>query len=204
MAATLQEHVTVRPSILYFGTPVVLISTRNCDGSPNLAPMSSAWALGYSVILGLGTAGHTYANLVRERECVLNLPAPELWESVERLAPLTGADPVPQEKRPTFRHESREFETAGLTPQPAEVVSAPRVRECPIQLEATLAAVHEPASGATFAILETTVEHVHVSRELVRPGTQRIIPERWSPLLYVFRHYVGAETHLGRTFRAED
>jgi flavin reductase (DIM6/NTAB) family NADH-FMN oxidoreductase RutF len=78
------------------------------------------------------------------------------------------------------------------------------VRECPIQLEAVLARVHEPASDATFGILETTVEEVHVSPELLRPGTQRIIPERWSPLLYVFRHYVAARTHLGRTFRAED
>ncbi len=36
------EHVTITPSILYFGTPVVLISTENLDGTPNLAPMSSA------------------------------------------------------------------------------------------------------------------------------------------------------------------
>jgi flavin reductase (DIM6/NTAB) family NADH-FMN oxidoreductase RutF len=199
-----EEHVSVRPSILYFGTPVVLISTCNLDGSANLAPMSSAWALGYSVILGLGTAGQTYANLIRERECVLNLPSPDLWENVERLAPLTGADPVPEDKRETFHHEARKFEAAELTPQASVVVSAPRVRECPIQLEAVLAAVHEPASGGTFAILETSVQEVHVSRELLRPGTHRIIPERWSPLLYVFRHYVAADTHLGRTFRAED
>ncbi|HEX9231535.1 MAG TPA: hypothetical protein VF869_06485 [Jatrophihabitantaceae bacterium] len=36
------EHVTIAPSILYFGTPVVLISTENADSTPNLAPMSSA------------------------------------------------------------------------------------------------------------------------------------------------------------------
>lgn len=204
MTAVSEEHVSVQPSILYFGTPVVLISTRNPDGSANLAPMSSAWALGYSVVLGLGTAGQTYANLMRERECVLNLPSPELWENVERLAPLTGADPVPEAKRESFRHEARKFEAAGLTPQASVAVRTPRVGECPIQLEAVLAGMHEPASGATFAILETTVERVHVSRELLRPGTHRIIPERWSPLLYVFRHYVAAHTHLGRTFRAED
>jgi hypothetical protein len=36
-------HVTSEPGILYFGTPVVLISTTNEDGSYNLAPMSSAF-----------------------------------------------------------------------------------------------------------------------------------------------------------------
>ncbi len=35
-------HLTVEPKIFYFGTPVVLISTVNEDGTANLAPMSSA------------------------------------------------------------------------------------------------------------------------------------------------------------------
>jgi hypothetical protein len=32
-------HVATEPAILYLGTPVVLISTVNDDGSYNLAPM---------------------------------------------------------------------------------------------------------------------------------------------------------------------
>ncbi|MEO3745051.1 hypothetical protein [Plantactinospora sp. B5E13] len=39
-------HLTIRPRIWYFGTPVVLVSTENADGTANLAPISSAWALG--------------------------------------------------------------------------------------------------------------------------------------------------------------
>ena len=39
-------HLTIEPSILYVGTPVALLSTVNEDGTVNLAPMSSAWALG--------------------------------------------------------------------------------------------------------------------------------------------------------------
>jgi flavin reductase (DIM6/NTAB) family NADH-FMN oxidoreductase RutF len=38
-------HIVCEPSILYFGTPVVVIS-ENEDGSANLAPMSSAFWLG--------------------------------------------------------------------------------------------------------------------------------------------------------------
>jgi flavin reductase (DIM6/NTAB) family NADH-FMN oxidoreductase RutF len=45
----------IQPKILYFGTPVVLISSLNPDGSTNLAPMSSAWWLGQSCMLGMGT-----------------------------------------------------------------------------------------------------------------------------------------------------
>jgi len=47
-------HTVIDPAILYFGTPVVLVSSTNVDGSPNLAPMSSAWWLGHSCMLGFG------------------------------------------------------------------------------------------------------------------------------------------------------
>jgi flavin reductase (DIM6/NTAB) family NADH-FMN oxidoreductase RutF len=61
-------HLVVEPSILYFGTPVALIGSLNEDDTPNLAPMSSAWALGYSVVLGLGDGGQTIRNLQRRPE----------------------------------------------------------------------------------------------------------------------------------------
>ncbi len=34
-------HISSESSILYFGTPVILVSTVNEDGSFNLAPISS-------------------------------------------------------------------------------------------------------------------------------------------------------------------
>lgn len=92
-------HLSVEPAILYFGTPVVLLSTCNADGSTNIAPMSSAWWLGWNCMLGLGDKGHTAANLLREKECVLNLPSIAQVEQVNRLARLTGSDPVPRMER---------------------------------------------------------------------------------------------------------
>lgn len=60
-------HREIEPKIMYFGTPVVLISTLNEDGSANLAPMSSAWWLKKSCMLGLGMRGKTFENLQREK-----------------------------------------------------------------------------------------------------------------------------------------
>ncbi|MFH8224050.1 flavin reductase family protein, partial [Streptomyces sp. NPDC018057] len=56
-AQTVATHLEIEPSILHFGTPVVLLSTENQDGSFNLAPISSAWALGKTVVIGLGREG---------------------------------------------------------------------------------------------------------------------------------------------------
>jgi flavin reductase (DIM6/NTAB) family NADH-FMN oxidoreductase RutF len=100
---------TISPKILYFGTPVAIVSSANEDGSTNLAPVSSFWALGWTIVLGLLRDTKTLQNLEQRPECVVNLPSPEMWKKVERLAPLTGLNPVPQEKAAKFRHERDKF-----------------------------------------------------------------------------------------------
>src|SRR5262249_61643519 len=94
-ARTICNHMIGEPPILYFGTPVVLISSLNEDGSANLAPMSSAFWLGWRCILGLAASSRTTENLRRTGECVLNLPSEEQVDAVDRLALTTGADPLP-------------------------------------------------------------------------------------------------------------
>jgi flavin reductase (DIM6/NTAB) family NADH-FMN oxidoreductase RutF len=195
-------HVTITPSILYFGTPVVLLTTENENGSANLAPMSSAWALGQTIVLGLGADGQTAANLASRPELVINVPAPSQWEAVERLAPLTGHCPVPSRKQGVFRFEPDKFAAAGLRPEPAELVRPPRVAECPLQIEA-LAADLRPGVSGEFVIVQAEVVKVHADPRIVVPGTQHVDPARWSPLIYNFRHYFGLGAELGHTFRSQ-
>jgi hypothetical protein len=76
------EFRTIEPKILYFGTPVALISSLNEDGTTNLAPMSSFWALGWTLMLGLLDETKTAENMERHAECVVNLPAPNMWQEV--------------------------------------------------------------------------------------------------------------------------
>lgn len=117
-------HRTIEPTILYFGTPVALISSLNEDGTPNLAPMSSAWWLGWSCMLGLGQMGQTSDNLIRSRECVVNLPGADQVGLVDRLALTTGKNPVPEKKLGWgYRCERDKFGCAGFSPQPSVVVA---------------------------------------------------------------------------------
>jgi flavin reductase (DIM6/NTAB) family NADH-FMN oxidoreductase RutF len=210
MTAARQDtsHVAIRPSVLYLGTPVVLVSTLNPDGRANLSPMSSAWALGDRFVLGMAIDSQGGDNVLRERELVLNCPSPELWPKVEAIARGTGRNPVPAHKAEIgYRHDPDKFATAGLTPQPSDLVSPPRVAECPIQLEARLVQAHpaglRAGSPPSFRILEVEVVRTHVRRDLVIEGTHHVDTARWSPLLYVFRHYFGTGPDLGRTFKAE-
>jgi len=200
----------IQPSVLYFGTPVAILSTIDEAGHVNLTPMSSAWALGDRVVLGLSEESQGCANILGTEEAVINLPDPAQQASVERLATTTGRNPVPSYKVPMgYRHESDKFGLAGWSAAASELVRPPRVSECPMQLEARLLGCHsgesDPKDGkkSGYRILEMQVVRVHAHECIVYPGTHHVNPSRWSPLLYVFRHYFGTGAQLGRNFRAE-
>jgi flavin reductase (DIM6/NTAB) family NADH-FMN oxidoreductase RutF len=191
-------HVRSEPNILYFGTPVVLISSVNEDGSDNLAPMSSAFWLGWRCLLGLSAASKTPQNLRRSGECVLNLPSVDLVGAVDRLARTTGSDPVPEAKlKRGYRFERDKFGIAGLTPVAAETVAAPRVRECPVQLEAKVEAIHglaegDPALQGRTLVIEARILRVHVEESILMSGERdRIDPDKWRPLIMSFQEFYG-------------
>ncbi len=199
-------HKTIEPTILYFGTPVVLLSTLNEDGSANLAPMSSAWWLGWSCMLGLGSMGQTSDNLIRTRECVINLPSIHEVSAVDRLALTTGKNPVPERKRSWgYRYEAEKFREAGLTPVASETVAAPRVLECPVQMEG-IVHDHRPFGKNVSAIaFEIHITRLHVDESLLVEGRaegekSHIDPERWQPLLMSFCRFfgLGGEVHPSR------
>ncbi|WP_412543516.1 flavin reductase family protein [Longispora sp. K20-0274] len=192
-------HKVTDLKVHYYGTPVVLISSRNADGTANLAPMSSAWWLNQGCMLGLGNSGHTTANLLRERECVLNLVPSTLVDAVDRLAMTTGAPVVPPHKAAQgYRHAADKFGLAGLTAQPADLVGPPRVAECPIQLECVVLGAHPFGQGATA--FEVEVRRAHVAEELIIPGTAYVDPVGWDPLIMKFCEFFGggANVHPSR------
>ncbi|MFE0462463.1 flavin reductase family protein [Kitasatospora sp. NPDC058965] len=191
-------HVVPGLKVLYFGTPVVLISTRNEDGTANLAPMSSAWWLGQTCMLGMGNSSRTTENLLREGECVLNLPSAALADAVDRIALTTGRPVVsPTRAAQGYRYEPDKFALAGFTEQPADLVRAPRVAQCPIQLEARLVSAQPfgvPEPVATAFQLE--VLRAHVEESLVLPGTRHVDPVGWDPLIMKFCEFFGGGENL--------
>jgi flavin reductase (DIM6/NTAB) family NADH-FMN oxidoreductase RutF len=203
-------HSVIDPAILYFGTPVVLVSSLNPDGSANLAPMSSAWWLGRSCMLGFGARSQTPANIQRTGECVLDLPSVHEAAAVNRLARTTGSDPVPPHKLAMgYRHEPDKFTLAGLTPLASRDVTPSRVAECPVHLEATLEAVHplavrDPVRRGALIALEVRVTRVHVAETVRLEGHEhRIDPDRWRPLIMSFQQFYGLGERVQSSTLAE-
>ncbi len=187
-------HKTIKPSILYFGTPVALISTLNPDGSPNLAPMSSAWWLGWSCMLGLGQMSQTSDNLIRTRECVINLPSEEQVAQVDRLAMTTGKDPVPEKKLAWgYQYQPDKFGIAGLTPVESQSVAPLRVLECPVQMEGIVHEIRPFGKNVNANSFEVHITKLHVDEKLLTSSGPRlhIDPLKWRPLIMSFCRFFG-------------
>lgn len=193
-------HVSSSPAILYFGTPVVLIGSVNGDGSHNLAPMSSIFWLGWRCVIGLAAGSQTTQNILRTGECVLNLPSVNEVAAVNRLALTTGSNPVPAAKAARgYRHVHDKFGAAGLTPDVSETVKSPRVRECPVQMEAVVEATHGLAEHDALlrghvVTFELRVQRVHLDEAILMSGERnRVDPDQWRPLIMSFQKFYGLQ-----------
>ncbi|HWV32163.1 MAG TPA: flavin reductase family protein [Dyadobacter sp.] len=191
-------HHISNPSILYFGTPVVLVGTTNDDDTFNLAPISSAFWLGYRCMIGIAAHSKTTENILRTKECVLNLPSVDQAGAVDRLALVTGSNPVPAGKAlKGYVHEADKFGRAGLTPVESTIVKAPRVWECPVHLEAAFVAIHPFAAETGIenirsVTLELKILRVHLDNSIVSDqNPDHVDPDKWRPLIMSFQQFYG-------------
>jgi flavin reductase (DIM6/NTAB) family NADH-FMN oxidoreductase RutF len=197
------ESEIISPAIFYWGTPVVLITTENEDGTFNIAPMSSAWWLGNRCLLGLGAISQTTLNLRRTKQCVLNLASDDMVNAVNALAKTTGTKAVatasPDEgylyfkRKNGYKYVQDKFKHAGLSPLPSDLIRPARVAECPVQMEAELKAVHEmkqDVDGKTLLALEVMVLRTHIHGNIRMQGhANRIDPDKWRPLIMSFQEF---------------
>src|ERR1700748_3381268 len=200
-------HIQSEPEILYFGTPVVLISSCNEDGSFNVAPISSIFWLGWRCIIGISAASKTTYNIIRNKSCTLNLPSINEANAVNRLALTTGSNPVPNGKKlKGYRHVKDKFGIANLTNVPSETITAPRIKECPVQMEAKLQAIHPIAEddeiqNGKILTMEFRILRVYLDQTILMNGTRnRVNPDKWKPLIMSFQKFygLGSQVHTSK------
>jgi flavin reductase (DIM6/NTAB) family NADH-FMN oxidoreductase RutF len=213
MAAT---NIAVEPSILYFGSPVVLNSTENPNGTFNLAPISSVFWLGWRCMLGFDATSQTAQNLIRTGEIVINLVDQDQVDEVNKLSLLTGSNPVPEGKvQRGYQFQEDKFGAAGLTPVASDTVRPPRAQECPVQMEAELVQVvramaddydytqHTRAAECTrrgVVCFEVRIKRVHADPRILIPGkANRVDSNAWRPLIMSFSHYYGLSPELSES-----
>ncbi len=147
--------------------PIAVISTRNIDGSNNLAPFSFFTAISAQPMIvafcpmirtSTGEFKDTVRNILREKEFVVNFCTENNYEKINLASTelLYGQD---------------EFIFAGLTPLDSNIVKAKRVKESPIHFECEfrdmLCYGKTPGSGS---IITGEVKLVHIEESIMQDG----------------------------------
>jgi flavin reductase (DIM6/NTAB) family NADH-FMN oxidoreductase RutF len=191
-------HSIITPAIMYWGTPVALITTSNEDGTANIGPISSVWWLGHRCVLGLASGSQTTINLFRTKQCVINLPSNDMAHYINPIAKTTGTPTVPPGKKDRgYKHCKDKFSASGLTQQASDFVQPPRIAECPVQMEAEVTNSMElmqdvPDRRGILVAIEVKVLRTHVRNDLRMDGyADRIDPDRWRPLIMSFQEFYG-------------
>jgi len=154
-------------------------------------------------MLGLGSMGKTSDNLIRTRECVINLPSDQQVTHVDQLALTTGKNPIPEKKLSWgYRYEPDKFGVGDLTPVPSLAVKPPRIRECPVQMEGVVHEWRPFGKNVSANAFEVHIVKLHVEESLLvgDPARHHIDPQKWRPLIMSFCRFfgMGDEVHPSR------
>jgi len=142
--------------------PVAFVSTIDKDGIPNLSPFSFFNLFSTSPPIAVfsparsgrtNTIKHTHENVVDVPEAVINVVT---YDMVHQTS-LSSSE---------YPKGTNEFEKAGFTMVPSEMVKPPRVKESPIQLECKVKQVIElgqTAGAGNLVICEIVLMHINES-----------------------------------------
>lgn len=147
--------------------PIAVVSTRNIDGSNNLAPFSFFTGVSARPMIVAfcplirtsdGSFKDTVKNILREGEFVLNFCTENNYQKVN-----LASTELP--------YGEDEFVFTGLTPIESEVVKAKRVKESPVQFECVfrdmLCYGKEPGAGS---LITGEVKRIHIDEAVMLDG----------------------------------
>jgi flavin reductase (DIM6/NTAB) family NADH-FMN oxidoreductase RutF len=114
----------INPTTAIVPCPVVLLSVLGPQ-KPNIITLS--WAANVcsnppTIVVGIRPERYSHGLVKEAGEFVLNIPSTDLFEGVVFAGTKSGRD-----------HDK--FSDCGFTPEPASKVSAPMIKECPINIE---------------------------------------------------------------------
>ena len=141
--------------------PIAFVSTRSRAGVDNCAPFS--YSMGVSsrpmvLAVSIGSRGRrpkdTARNILDTREFVVNV----VTEAIAERMNVASGD---------WAEDVSEFDEAGLTPAPSEVVAPPRIAESPVNFECRLLQ-HLVVADNTVCFGE--VVRLHVADDVVSNG----------------------------------
>jgi flavin reductase (DIM6/NTAB) family NADH-FMN oxidoreductase RutF len=157
--------------------PIAVVSTKNEDGSNNVAPFSFFTGVSAKPFIvcfaplirsSTGDKKDTVKNIERTKQFVINFCSEENADKVN-----AASAELP--------YGDDEFIHAGLTPIPSELIDVARVKESPIHFECVLRDIisygDQPGAGT---LITGEVVKVHIDDKIYDNG--RITTQAWKPM----------------------
>ena len=167
-----------------YPTPVCLVTSISPDNRPNIITLAEVYmpCIQDPLTMGLSINPKRYSNsLIREtKEFVVNIPTADLVRIVDYCGTVSGRD-------------ADKFEATKLTPEPAELVKPPSIKECPVNIECRLRQV-TPIGYHDFFMEEGLAVHVD---ETILDGN-KIDMKKAKPLIYNLGEYWSCGEYLGK------
>jgi flavin reductase (DIM6/NTAB) family NADH-FMN oxidoreductase RutF len=151
--------------------PIAFVSTVDGEGVANLAPYSffNAFSADPPIVVfssslrgGSGAKKDTLRNVETTKECVINMVS----HSIMRQMTLTAHD---------YPSNINEFQKAGLTPLPSDLVKPFRVAESPVQMECRAEQIiplgEKPTSGR---LIVCRILRMHINEAVLTDDKRRI------------------------------
>lgn len=157
--------------------PIAVVSTKNKDGSNNIAPFSFFTGVSAKPMIvafcplirtSTGEKKDTVINIEREKEFVVNFVTEENADLVNMAST-------------ELSYGEDEFNYAGLTPIESEMVKAMRMKESPIHFECKLRDIlsygDKPGAGT---LITGEVVKIHIDEKLYDNG--RVLTQVFKPM----------------------
>lgn len=147
--------------------PIAVISTRNIDGSNNLAPFSFFTAISAKPMIVAfcpmirssdGQFKDTVKNILREKEFVVNFCTEDNYIKVNAAST-------------ELAYGEDEYKFAGLTPIDSQLLKAKRLKESPIHFECVFRdMLCYGSTPGTGSLITGEVKLVHVDESIMKDG----------------------------------
>ncbi len=144
--------------------PIALASTVDTEGNPNLAPFSffNVFSSRPPILVFSparrgrdNTTKHTYENAKKTKECVINIVTHDIVQQTS----LSSTE---------YPEGMSEFEKAGFTPLPSDMVKSFRVKESPVQFECKVREILEMGDhGGAGNLIICEVLKIHVDEAIL-------------------------------------
>ncbi len=171
------------PWTALFPCPVVLVTCVDSEGKPNIITL--AWigvVCSDPPMLGIGVQPHRYSFGLLESsgEFVVNIPTKDLVKETDFCGMSSGRD-------------VDKFSQTGLTPEPAEKVKPPLIKECPVNIESI---VKKKIPLGVHHLFLGEIVRVHASQEIL-DEKGRIDFRKVSPFVYNQGEYWSLDRKIG-------